>query len=192
VVKALRSLDRCDVALVVLDAGEGVTDQDITVAGYAHERGCGCVLVVNKWDLAEQKGLQQRKFVDDLRDKSKFLNYAPVAAVSALTGRGFGRIFTLVDHVYAQYTQRIGTGQINRILEGAVAKTPPPLHRGRPIKFYYATQPDTKPPTIVAFANHPEAVHFSYQRYLLNQFREQTGLDKTPIRLIIKERQRRE
>jgi GTP-binding protein len=102
-----------------------------------------------------------------------------------------GSIFTLADQVYAQYTERIGTGQLNRILEQSLERNPPPLHRGRPVKFYYATQPAAKPPTVVFFVNHPDAVHFSYQRYLLNQLREQAGLDKTPIRLILKERERR-
>jgi GTP-binding protein len=192
VIKALRGLERCDVALVVLDADEGVTDQDIAIAGYAHERGCGCVFVLNKWDLADQKGIRERKRVEEIRDQAKFLSFAPVATASALTGRGIGRIFSLVDNVFSQYVKRIATGQINRILEAALERTPPPLHRGRPVKFYYATQPSAKPPTIVAFVNHPDAVHFSYRRYLLNQFREQAALDKTPIRLILKARERRE
>jgi GTP-binding protein len=192
VIKALRSLERCDVALVVLDAGEGITDQDISIAGYAFDRGCGCVLVLNKWDLAEQNGVHQRKMIDELRLQAKFLSFAPVLTVSARTGRRVNRIFSLVDAVYQQYRQRIGTGQLNRMLETALAKNAPPLHRGRPLKFYYATQVAAKPPTILLFVNHPEAVHFSYKRYLLNQIREQTGLDKTPIRVVFRERERRE
>jgi len=191
VIKALRSLERCDVAAVVLDAGEGVTEQDITIAGYAFERGCGCVLVINKWDLAEQNGLPEKKIIDELRLKAKFLSFAPVLTVSARTGRRIHWIFNLVDAVYQQFARRIGTGQLNRILDVAVEKNAPPLHRGRPVKFYYAAQVTAKPPTIVCFANHPEAVHFSYKRYLLNQIREQAGLDKTPIRLILRERERR-
>jgi GTP-binding protein len=192
VLKALRGLERCDVALVVMDAGEGVTEQDVTIAGYAHERGCGCVFVLNKWDLAEAAGVSQHRITATLRDQAKFLAFAPVVTVSARTGLRVARIFTLADQVFQQYTQRIGTGQLNRILEESLARNPPPLHRGRPVKFYYATQPAAKPPTVVFFVNHPDAVHFSYQRYLLNQLREQTGLDKTPIRLILRERQRRE
>jgi GTP-binding protein len=192
VIKALRSLERCDVAVVILDAAEGVTDQDIAVAGYAYERGCGCVLAINKWDLAEQSGLRERKIVEELRFKAKFLSFAPVLTVSARTGRRVNRIFGMVDAVYRQYAQRIGTGPLNRILEAAIQKTPPPLHRGRPIKFYYSAQVAAKPPTILFFVNHPEAVHFSYKRYLLNQIREQTGLDQTPIRLLFRERERRQ
>jgi len=191
VIKALRSLERCDVAVVVLDAAEGVTDQDIAVAGYAYERGCGCVLAINKWDLAEASGLREKKLIDELRFKAKFLNFAPVLTVSARTGRRVNRILSTVNAVYQQFEQRIGTGQLNRILETATQKNAPPLLRGRPVKFYYAAQVAAKPPTILCFVNHPDAVHFSYKRYLLNQIREQTGLDKTPIRLVLRERERR-
>lgn len=192
VIKALRSLERCDVAVIVLDAGEGVTEQDIAVAGYAFERGCGCVLAVNKWDLAEPGGGRERQVIDEVRFKAKFLSFAPVLTVSARTGRRVNRIFEAAEGVYQQYAQRIGTGALNRILETATRKTPPPLHRGRPLKFYYAAQVAAKPPTIVLFVNHPEAVHFSYQRYLLNQIREKAGLGQTPIRLLFRERERRE
>lgn len=191
VIKALRSLERCDVALIVMDAGQGVTDQDVTVAGYAFERGCGCVLVLNKWDLAEKSGLSERTLIEQVRRQSKFLAFAPVLTVSALTGRRVSKIFGAVDTVYAQYCRRIATGELNRLLETALAKTPPPLHRGRPVKFYYGTQAGSKPPTIVCFVNHPEAVHFSYKRYLLNQLREQAGLDQTPVRLFFRQRERR-
>jgi GTP-binding protein len=191
VIKALRSLERCDVAVVVLDASEGVTEQDIAIAGYVFERGCGCVLAINKWDLAETTGLREKKMIDELRFKAKFISFAPALTVSARTGRRVNRIFGLVDSVYQQYGQRIGTGQLNRILDTAIQKNAPPLHRGRPVKFYYTAQVTNRPPTIVCFVNRPEAVHFSYKRYLLNRIREQTGLDKTPIRLIFRERERR-
>jgi GTP-binding protein len=192
VIKALRSLERCDVALVILDAGEGIADQDISIAGYAFERGCGCVLLLNKWDLAEQRGVREKKLIDELRLEAKFLSFAPVLTVSARTGRRVNRIFGQVNAVYRQYTRRVATGLLNRMLETALAKNAPPLHRGRPLKFYYATQVAAKPPTILFFVNHPEAVHFSYQRYLLNQIREQTGLDQTPIRVVFRERERRQ
>jgi GTPase len=192
VIKALRSLERCDVAVVVIDAAEGITEQDITIAGYVLERGCGCVFAINKWDLAEQSGLREKRIIDELRLKAKFLSFAPVLTVSARTGRGVSRIFSKVDAVYQQFGRRIGTGPLNRIIDGAIQKNAPPLHRGRPLKFYYTAQVTAKPPTIVSFVNHPEAVHFSYKRYLLNQIREKTGLDKTPIRLIFRERERRQ
>jgi GTP-binding protein len=192
VIKALRSLERCDVAVVVIDAAERITEQDITIAGYVLERGCGCVFAINKWDLAAPSGLREKRIIDELRLKAKFLSFAPVLTVSARTGRGVNRIFSQVDAVYQQFARRIGTGPLNRIIDGAIEKNPPPLHRGRPLKFYYAAQVTAKPPTIVSFVNHPEAVHFSYKRYLLNQIREETGLNKTPIRLIFRERQRRQ
>jgi GTPase len=191
VLKSLRSLERCDVALVVMDAGEGVTDQDVTVAGYAFERGCGCVLVLNKWDLVEKISGAEQRILDDLRRQAKFLNFAPVLTVSARSGRRVNKIFPTVDAIYTQYGRRIPTAELNRLLEAALAKTPPPLHRGRPVKFYYSTQVSTKPPTILCFVNHPQAVHFSYQRYLVNQLREQAELGQTPLRVYFRERPRR-
>ncbi|CAB1082025.1 GTP-binding protein EngA [Olavius algarvensis Delta 1 endosymbiont] len=191
IIKALRSLDRCDVALIVIDAAEGVTDQDIAVAGYAYERGCGCIMLLNKWDLVEKDSRTVKLYYERLRDQAKFLSFAPAITISALTGQRVTKVFKLVDDVYEQYQRRIGTGQLNKIFEQAIEKNEPSLHRGRRIKFYYAVQISTKPPTIVCFVNYPQAVHFSYQRYLINQLREQAGLDRTPIRLILRQREGR-
>jgi GTP-binding protein len=191
IIKALRSLDRCDVALIVMDAAEGVTDQDISIAGYAFERGCGCILLLNKWDLVRKDNKTAKEYYERLRYQAKFLNFAPAMTISALTGQRVQKIFEQVDEVYEQYTRRITTGQLNRFLERATEKNEPSLHRGKRIKFYYAAQISTKPPTIVCFVNYPQAVHFSYKRYLINQFREETGLDKTPIRLIFRQREGR-
>jgi GTP-binding protein len=188
VIKALRSLDRCDVALIVMDALEGITEQDARVAGYAHERGCGCIFLLNKWDQVEKDNKTVKKYYEELRMKTQFLNFAPYLTISALTGQRVPRIFRLIDEVYADYTTRIGTGQLNRILQTALEKTPPPLHQGKRLKFYYASQTAIKPPTFVCFVNYPEAVHFSYHRYLVNQFREEVGLAQTPIRLILRQR----
>ncbi len=188
VLKALRSLDRCDVALIVIDAAEGITDQDVSVAGYAHERGCGCIFLINKWDLVAKDQHSARRFTDALRTAAKFLNFAPVLTLSALTGQRVQRIFKLVDNVYAQYVTRVNTGRINRILEQALADNEPSLHRGRRIKFFYATQAAKRPPTFIMFVNYPEAVHFSYQRFLINRLREGTGLHDTPIRLVLRPR----
>lgn len=183
IIKALRSLDRCDVALIVMDAAEGITEQDIHVAGYAHERGCGSIFLLNKWDLVEKDNKTEKLYYEKLRMDAKFLNFAPAVTISALTGLGVSKIFQLVEAVYQQYTTRIGTGMINRIIERAIEKNEPPMHKGKRLKFYFTSQIATKPPTFVMFANYPDAVHFSYQRYLVNQIREQAGLDKTPIRL---------
>jgi len=191
IIKALRSLDRCDVALMVMDASEGVTDQDISVAGYAYDRGCGCIVLLNKWDLVEKDTHTVKDYYERLHIQAKFLSFAPAMTLSALTGQRVTKIFKLVDEVYAQYTQRIPTGRLNRILEKAVEKNTPSLHRGRRIKFYYAAQISTRPPTIVCFVNYPQAVHFSYKRYLLNQLREGSGLGKTPIRLMFRQREGR-
>jgi GTP-binding protein len=191
IIKALRSLDRCDVALIVMDAAEGVTDQDISVAGYALERGCGCILLLNKWDLVEKDSRTAKVYYERLREQAKFLNFAPAMTISALTGLRVRKIFQQVDEVYEQYARRITTGQLNRFLERATEKNEPSLHRGKRIKFYYAAQISTQPPTIVCFVNYPQAVHFSYKRYLINQLRKDTGLDKTPIRIIFRQRERR-
>lgn len=191
IIKALRSLDRCDVALIVMDAGEGVTDQDIAIAGYAYERGCGCILLLNKWDLVAKDSRTVKVYYERLRDQAKFLSFAPALTISALTGQRVSKVFKLVDEVYEQYQRRIGTGQLNRILEQAIEKNEPSLHRGNRIKFYYAVQTSTKPPTIVCFVNFPQAVHFSYQRYLINQLREGAGMGNTPIRLILRQREGR-
>ena len=189
IIKALRSLDRCDVALIVMDAGEGVTDQDIAIAGYAHERGCGCILLLNKWDLVDKDNKTVKVYTERLRDQAKFLSFAPALTISALTGQRITKIFQMVNAVYDQYQRRIGTGLLNRIFERAIEKNEPSLHRGTRIKFYYAVQISTKPPTIVCFVNYPQAVHFSYKRYLINQLREGAGLDRTPIRLVLRQRE---
>jgi GTPase len=186
IIKALRSLDRCDVALIVLDAEEGVTDQDISVAGYAHDRGCGCIFLLNKWDLVEKDQYSANAYTDGLRDAAKFLNFAPVLTLSALTGQRVPKIFKLVDEVYGQYSTRMKTGPLNKILGKALERNEPPLYKGKRLKFYYITQVSTKPPTFVVFVNFPQAVHFSYKRFLTNQLRDGTGLNKTPVRLLFK------
>ncbi len=191
IIKALRSLDRCDVALIVMDAAEGIAEQDISIAGYAFERGCGCVFLLNKWDLVEKDTHTVKKYLTELRMRAKFLSFAPAMTISALTGQRVAKIFKMVNAVYAQYAQRIGTGQLNRILETATAQNPPPLHRGKPIKFYYTTQVSSQPPTFVCFVNQPQAVHFSYKRFLINQIREHAGLDKTPLRILFRPRENR-
>ncbi len=188
IIKALKCLERCDIALVVLDAGQGITEQDVKVAGYANERGCGTIFVANKWDLVDAADITPRKFEENLRYSAKFLHHAPLLTLSALTGKRIAKLFPMVNHIYAQYTTRIGTGQINRIITKATERTEPPLHKGRRLKFYYTTQISESPPTFVSFVNYPDAVHFSYQRYLLNQIRLGSGLDQVPLRLLFRQR----
>jgi GTPase len=188
IIKALKRLEACDVALVVLDAAQGITDQDVRVAGYAHERGCGAVFVANKWDLVDAGTLTPHKFAQRLYEAARFLQHAPLLTVSALTGQRIGKLFPMIDKVFAQYATRIGTGVINRIITEATRRTEPPLHKGKRLKFYYTTQVAERPPTFVTFVNYPEAVHFSYQRYLVNQIRAQASLDLTPLRLYFRQR----
>jgi GTP-binding protein len=146
-------------------------------------------VLLNKWDLLQKDSNTAKEYVDRFRYEAKFLSFAPVMTISALTGQRVTKIFKQVDEVYAQYARRIGTGPLNKIIEAALQKNEPSLHRGRRLKFYYATQIAAKPPTIVCFVNYPEGVHFSYKRYLINQVRQQAGLDKTPIRLIFRKRE---
>jgi GTP-binding protein len=188
VIKALKSLDNCDVALIVLDASEGVTEQDMTIAGYAYERGCGCVMVLNKWDLVEKDSRTEKMYKEQLKEAAKFIGFAPAVTVSAKTGQRVRRVFGMIQKVYRQYTTRVGTGQLNQVFERAIERNEPSLHRGKRIKFYYATQVSTRPPTFVCFVNYPEAVHFSYKRYLTNQIRMGTGLDQTPLRVLFRQR----
>jgi len=186
--KTLKSLDRCDVALILIDAAEEVSQQDITVAGYAFERRCGCVFVVNKWDLARKAKKKSKTYIDAIRDEAKFLNFAPVVTVSAKSGWRLNELFKQIDAVYDQYVCQIKTSRLNSIIKKAVERNQPPLHKGRRLKFNYATQISTRPPTFICFVNFPDAVHFSYQRYLVNELRKATGLDKTPLRLFFREK----
>ncbi|MBU2488025.1 MAG: GTP-binding protein, partial [Proteobacteria bacterium] len=192
VVRALKSMERCHVALVLLDASEGVTEQDLHVAGYAQEKGCGCIIVANKWDLVDSAEHPPKEFEKDLRYKGKFLSYAPFISVSATTGFRVHKIFPLIDQVYAQYAARVGTGPLNRMMADAVGRHEPPMYHGRRVKFLYATQASTCPPTFVCFVSDPEGIHFSYQRYLVNQIRQEAGLDKTPVRILFRMRKRRD
>jgi GTP-binding protein len=186
--KTLRSIDRCDVALILIDAAEGVTQQDITVAGYAYENRCSCIFVLNKWDMAKKEGKKINTYFEDIRNEAKFLSFAPIVTISAKTGWHLDELFAQIDAVYDQFTFQITTGALNTIIKKAVERTQPSLHKGHRLKFNYATQISTRPPTFVCFVNFPNAVHFSYERYLLNSLRKATGLDKTPLRLFFREK----
>lgn len=191
VIKALRSLDRCDIALVMMDASEGVTDQDATIASYAFERGKGCIILLNKWDLVEKDTTTSKTYTDEVKRRLQFLRFAPVLTISALTGQRAFKIFEWVEIMYGQFAARIGTGRLNKALEAVVHKHPPPVHRGKRIKFYYATQVGSAPPTFICFVNYPEGIHSSYKRYLINELRESLGLDLTPVRLFFRKREKK-
>jgi len=191
IIKSLKSLERCDVALIVIDAEEGITDQDINIAGYAFERRCGCIFILNKWDLVEKDNHTAKKYYESLRMSAKFLSFAPIITISALTGKRVPRIFNIIEEVFLQYIFRVGTGKLNRILTSAIQKNEPSIYKGKRLKYYYTTQASTKPPTFVSFVNYPEAVHFSYKRFLINQIRSETGLDKTPIQMFFRKKTQR-
>jgi GTPase len=190
VMDSLRSIERADVALIVLDAAQGVTEQDEKIAGYAYEAGRGCIFVVNKWDALEKDNSTIGTFVDSIRTEFKYLPFAPIVFVSALTGQRIGKIMTEVDNVMSQYAKRVTTSELNRVFSEAVDTHHAPMYQGRRVKFYYATQVGTKPPTFVIFTNRPEGVHFSYERYIANRFREAFGFSGTPLRLMFKGRER--
>jgi len=192
VLQALGALERCDVVLILIDAGEGITEQDTKVLGYAFERGRACLILVNKWDLLQGDVKRQKQLMEEISRATSFVEYAPVLKVSALTGAGLKKLLPTVANIYRQYCGTFTTGQLNRILQDALEGHNPPMHKGRRLKLYYTTQVSTKPPTFVIFANYPKGVHFSYHRYLLNQFRAGLTLDKIPIRILLKERQRKQ
>jgi GTP-binding protein len=192
VIKALKSLEKCDIALILIDASEGVTEQDVKIAGYAEERGCGAIFVLNKWDLVEKDSKAQKRFVDELRYQASFLSYAPVITISAKTGKRVHKIFDMVNKVYKEYSTRISTSKVNDIINTAVEKNTPPYHKNRRLKFYYSTQVKACPPTFVSFVNYPDAVHFSYKRFLINQIRTETGLEMTPVVFYMKQRKGKE
>jgi GTP-binding protein len=190
VMDSLRSIERADVALIVIDAAQGVTEQDEKIAGYAYEAGRGCIFVVNKWDALEKDNTTIGKFVESIRMAFKYLPFAPILFVSALSGQRIGKIMTEVDNVMAQYSKRVTTSELNKVFSEAVESHHAPLHQGRRVKFYYATQVGTKPPAFVIFTNRPDGVHFSYERYIVNRFREAFGFSGTPLRLMFRGRER--
>jgi GTP-binding protein len=191
VMDALRSIERADVVLIVLNAEEGITEQDSKIAGYAYEAGRGCIFVVNKWDTLEKDNSTTGRFVETIRMEFKYLPFAPILFVSAKSGQRLGKIIAEVDNVMVQYDKRVTTAELNRVFKTAVEAHTPPLYQGRRVKFYYATQVGTRPPTFVAFTNRPEGIHFSYERYLLNQLREAFDFTGSPLRLFFKGRERK-
>lgn len=192
VMDALRSIERADVVLIVLNAEEGVTEQDTKIAGYAYEAGRGCIFVVNKWDTLTKNNSSMPKFIEEIRRNFKYLPFAPILFVSAQTGQRTGKIIAEVDQVMEQYSKRVGTAELKRVFDQAVEENHAPLDQGRRVKFYFATQVSVKPPTFVIFTNRPEGIYFSYERYLMNRLREAFGFNGTPLRLIFRGRDRKD
>ncbi|MDR1080988.1 MAG: ribosome biogenesis GTPase Der [Deltaproteobacteria bacterium] len=188
VMRAIRSLDRADAAILLVDAVEGLADQDAHIAGYAYEKGRPVVILLNKWDLVRDKKAARAAFERDLALKMSYLEKCPWFPVSARTGRGLERVFPLADRIMVQFNFRASTSEVNRVLEEATAHHSPPQVGKTRLKFFYATQAGTGPPSFVLFANRPKSVHFSYRRFLANRFREAFGLDLVPARLYIRGR----
>ena len=192
IVRALAAIDRCDVALMLIDATQGVTEQDSKIAGYVDEQGKAAVIVVNKWDAVEKDTKTMDKFVREIRDNLKFMAYAPVLFISALTGQRVNRVLDAVRAAHAEATRRVTTGLLNDILADAQAALQPPATSGRRLRIYYATQQAVQPPTFVMFVNDQNLMHFSYERYLEKQFRNAFGFEGTPLRFILRERKKKE
>ncbi len=188
VMRAEAAVERSQVCLILLDAREGVTEQDTKVAGLAHDGGKASVIVVNKWDLIDKDTKTMDKMRQDIRRDLSFMTYAPILFISALTGQRVSRIFELIRYVHEQNSMRISTGMLNNILADATARVQPPTDKGKRLKLLYMTQTGVAPPTFAIFCNDRTLFHFSYQRYLENQLRSVFGLEGTPIRLLIRER----
>ena len=192
IIRTVTAVERADVVLVVIDAAEGITEQDAKVAGIAHERGKGVVIVVNKWDAIEKNDKTMKEFENEVRRVLSFMPYAEIMYVSALTGQRLPKLFDVIDMVIENQTLRIATGVLNEIMMEAVAMQQPPSDKGKRLKLYYITQVSVKPPTFVIFVNDKELMHFSYTRYLENKIREAFGFKGTSLRFIIRERKEKD
>ena len=188
VLRATMAIDRADVCLIMIDAQEGVTEQDTKVAGLAHDAGKACIIVVNKWDLVEKDGKTMDKMREDIRRDLAYMTYAPVIFISAMTGQRVPRLFETINYVHNQSCMRISTGMLNNILADAQTRVQPPTDRGRRLKIYYMTQVGVCPPHFVVFCNERKLFHFSYQRYLENCIRNVFGLEGTPVIMSIREK----
>lgn len=188
VVQALKSINRCDIVLLLIDAEEGMTEQDAKIAGLAYERGKACIIVVNKWDKIQKDNSTVGKFVEDIKEKIKFMDFSPILFISAVTGQRAPKIFGLIDEVFKQYSQRVETSPLNDLVEKCLRKNPMARYQNRSMSISYATQTNVKPPTFVFFVSHPKGVHFSYERYLMNSIRSEFGFDKVPLKLIFRKK----
>ncbi len=188
IIRAVAAVERCDVAVLLVDANEGVTDQDTKIAGIAHERGKGAIIAINKWDTIEKNDKTMNQFLKDIDAELAYMSYAPKIFVSALTGQRIGRLMELIRTVHENQCLRISTGMLNEVLIEATAMQQPPSDKGKQLRIYYVTQVSVKPPTFVLFVNNRELMHFSYRRYLENQFRAAFGFTGTPIHFIVREK----
>ena len=188
VIRSLFAIERADVCLMLIDANEGVTEQDAKIAGEAHEAGKGIIIVVNKWDEYEKDTGTLEKYRKAIYEKLSYLSYAPVMFISAKTGQRVDKLFGMINDVAEQNAKRVTTSQLNQVINEAIAIVQPPSDKGKKLKIFYGTQASTKPPTFVIFVNSKDLFHFSYERYLVNQIRKEFGLEGTPIRIIVREK----
>lgn len=189
-VRSYMAVDRADVVLVMIDAHDGVTEQDTKIAGFAHNRGKASIIVVNKWDDVEKTDKSMKQMSERIKDDLKYMSYAPMLFISAKTGQRVDKLFPMINSVAEQHARRISTGVLNDVLADSVIKVQPPTDKGKRLKLLYMTQVTTKPPTFVVFVNKAELFHFSYQRYIENQIRATFGLEGTPIRMLVREKTR--
>lgn len=192
IMRTLLAIERADVCLMMIDAVQGVTDQDAKIAGEAHEAGKGVIIVVNKWDAVEKETGTLEKYKKEVYDKLKYLSYAPIIFISAKTGQRVNKLFDMINHVAAQNSMRISTSVLNQVINEAIAIVQPPADKGKRLKIFYGTQVSSKPPTFVIFVNSKDLFHFSYERYLVNQIRKEFGLEGTPVRMIAREKTEKE
>ena len=192
IIRTMLAIERADVCLMMIDATQGVTDQDTKIAGEAHEAGKGVIIVVNKWDAIEKDNHTLEAYKKDVYEKLKYLSYAPIIFISAKTGQRVNKLFELINYVAEQNCMRIKTSVLNQVVNEAIAIVQPPSDKGRRLRIYYGTQVSTKPPTFVIFVNDKSLFHFSYERYLVNQIRKEFGLEGTPIRMIAREKSDKE
>ena len=192
IMRTLLAIERADVCLMMIDANEGVKDQDEKIAGEAHEAGKGIIIVVNKWDEYEKETGTLEKYKKDIYAKLSYLSYAPVIFISAKTGQRVDKLFNMINNVAEQNAMRVSTATLNQVINEAIAIVQPPTDKGKRLKILYGTQVSTKPPTFVIFVNNKELFHFSYERYLVNQIRKEFGLEGTPVRIIAREKGEKE
>ena len=192
IMRTLLAIERADVCLMMIDALDGVSEQDAKIAGEAHEAGKGIIIVINKWDEYEKETGTLEKYKKEVYNKLSYLSYAPIIFISAKTGQRVDKLFTMINNVAEQNSMRISTSVLNQVINEAIALVQPPTDKGRRLKILYATQVSTKPPTFVVFVNNKELFHFSYERYLVNQIRKEFGLEGTPIRMIAREKSDKE
>lgn len=192
IMRTLLAVERADVCLLMIDANEGITAQDATIAGEAHEAGKGIIIVVNKWDEYKKENGTLEKYKKEVYNKLSYLSYAPIIFISAKTGQRVDKLFNIINNVANQNALRVSTSVLNQVLNEAIAIVQPPTDKGKRLRIYYMTQASTKPPTFVVFVNDKKLFHFSYERYLVNQLRKEFGLEGTPIRMIVRERNEKE